>query len=603
MTFDSAHDAASHLAHLAHKKKMVVARASCAKGLYLAPSANTTVDSSKPMTITWDTSCFNPAPTAIDIYMTAPLNADPNIHSWTNIDYAKGTVDIDLKPKWWNSTSSISMQLNIVETGTPSGLTKFPAAPLFSITYDPSTAATNTQVAAAANTDIPDSPYTSVNNVYHNGGLSKGALAAAILIPLLVVIGALGVYVKISRDKESKKRQRWSQAVDNRMSHISGDWKAITPPIAVIRQSMALSGGDRGTKASSFFAGYGPSPARPSSTFSHGESGQAGLGARYGGTGLGGAIAAADGAEDAPIRRPAPTSAADPSARVSRVSFAADTRAPRPSMGDSLRTSVYTNGTSRASRAYHRGTVYDDDEDVPPVPSRLDEMQLSPTQTDGPAPLTPQEIRAKIGADATAPRPSVDDWMNMPAVSLIRTQEGSNEMVLTPAPPAPVVTYPAVPAPAPVAASPSAVPVQSNFGMATLHDAPAGAMSSPDDMLKAYAISKKKSLSNPKRGNTIETTTSANGGMRTLYAPPEESPYEEDAYGGYAMSYYGNNSHGHTDSYAGTISEEAVVASATRRVPPGEDNNPFRKSMAVSRAFTEASRYSGYDGEARGEAR
>ncbi|KAG8892733.1 hypothetical protein FRC00_011635, partial [Tulasnella sp. 408] len=367
MTFDSTHDAASHLAHLAHKKKMVVVRASCANGLYTAPSANATLDSSKQMTISWDTSCFDPAPTAIDIYMTAPLNADPNIHSWTNIDYAKGTIDVDLKPKWWNSTASISMQLNIVETGTPSFLTKFPAAPVFNVTYDASAAATNSQVAAAANTDIPDSPYTSVNNVYSGGGLSKGALAAAIMIPLLVVFGALGVYVKISRDKETKKRQRWSQAVDQRMSTISGDWKAITPggASAAIRQSMALTAGDRGTKASSFFAGYGPSPARPSSTFSHGESGQAGLGARYGGLGLGGAMAAADGSEGAPIRRPAPASAADPTARVSRVSFAADTRPGRPSMGDSLRTSVYTNGTSRASRAYHRGTVYDD-EDVPP---------------------------------------------------------------------------------------------------------------------------------------------------------------------------------------------------------------------------------------------
>ncbi|KAG8974658.1 hypothetical protein FRC05_006992 [Tulasnella sp. 425] len=554
------------------------------------------------MTITWDTSCFNPAPTAIDIYMTAPLNADPNIHSWTNIDYAKGTVNVDLKPKWWNSTALIAMQLNVVQTGTPSFLTEFPAAPVFNVTYDASAAATNSQVAAAANTDVPDSPYTSVNNVYHSGGLSKGALAAAVLIPLLVVFGALGVYVKISRAKEVQKRQRWSQAVDQRMSTITGDWKSITPAgaSAAIRQSMALSAADRGTKASSFFAGYGPNPVgRPSSTFSHGEPGQAGLGARYGGVGLGGAIATADGAESAPIRRP-PTTASDPSARVSRVSFAADTRPPRPSMGDSLRTSVYTNGTSRASRAYHRATVYDD-EDVPPVPSRMDEMQLSPTQTDGPAPLTPQEIRAKIGADASAPRPSVDELMRMPAVSLIRTQEGSNEMVLPPAPPAPVVTYPALPTPAP---APAPAPVQSNFGMPTLNDAPAGAMSSPDEMLKAYAISKKKSLSaTPKRGNTIETTTSANGGMRTLYAPPEESPYDEDAYGGYGDSYYGNGSHGHTDSYAGTISEEAVVASATRRVPPGEDNNPFRKSMAVSRAFTDASHYSGYDAEGRGEAR
>ncbi|KAG8920789.1 hypothetical protein FRC01_000590 [Tulasnella sp. 417] len=292
---------------------------------------------------------------------------------------------------------------------------------------------------------------------------------------------------------------------------------------------MTLSAGDRGTKTSSFFTGYGPSPDRPCSTLSHGDSEQAGLGARYGGLGLGGAVAGADGAEGAPMRRPALTSAADPTACVSRVSFAADTRPPRDSMGDSLRISVYINGT----------------------PALLELTTAAPpTQTDGPAPLTPQEIKAKIGA-AVAPRPSVGELMNMPAVSLIRTQEGSNEMVLLPLPCS--CRRRSIPA---VTASPSPAPVQSNFGIATLHDAPAGAMSSPDDMLKAYALSKKKPVSaTPGRGNTIETTTSANGGMRTLYVPPEESPYEEDAYGGYAgSSYYGNGSHGHTDSYAARLS-------------------------------------------------
>ncbi|KAG8971389.1 hypothetical protein FRB90_010509, partial [Tulasnella sp. 427] len=213
MTFDSVHSGAGNAAH---KKKMAVARASCANGLYLAPTANQVVDSSQKLTISWDTSCFNPAPSAIDIYLTAPLTSDPDIHAFTSIDYSKGTVSVDLKPKWWNSTSLISLELNIVEAGTPAQLTQFPSAPLFNVTYDPSTAATNTQVAAAANTDVPDAPYTSVNNIFHGGGLSKGGLAAAVLLPLLAVFVGLGVYVKISRGKEAKKRQRWSQAVDKR---------------------------------------------------------------------------------------------------------------------------------------------------------------------------------------------------------------------------------------------------------------------------------------------------------------------------------------------------------------------------------------------------
>ncbi|KAG8974659.1 hypothetical protein FRC05_006993 [Tulasnella sp. 425] len=310
---------------------------------------------------------------------------------------------------------------------------------------------------------------TFANNVYHSGGLSKGAPVAAGLIPL-IVFAALGVYVKIPRGRKLKKRQRWSQAVDKRAVIISRDRKAITPAgaSAAIGQSMAFFGGDRGTKASSFFADYGTSPVRrPSTTFNHDEPNQAGVGARHGGVDLGGAMATADGAEASTTYH-----ASDPSARVYRLSFAFNTLPPRLSKDDSSRTS------------------------------------------------------------SSAPRKVLMKW-SCPRSS------------------APVVTYAAAPTPAPV---PAPAPVQSEFWHG---DPPAGAMSSSDEMLKAYATFKKESLSaTSKRENTIETTTSAHGGMRTFP--------------------------GHTDSYAGTISEEAIVAiaSGTRRVPPGEDDNPFRKDMA-----------------------
>lgn len=347
--------------------------------------------------------------------MTAPYNAESQIYTWFSVDYRSGQYSVDLKPKWWNSTSSIQMQFNIVQAGTPSFLTSFPLGPLFTVTYDANAAATNTQLAAAANTAVPDSPYMTVNNSYHAGGLSKGKLAAAVLLPLLAVFGGLAVYVVFSRKKEAVKRQRWSQAVDKRMSTISGDWKAMSGAAAnhAIRNSVAISG-DRGTKASSFFAGSGP---RPSSTFSSVEPGQAGVGARYGGVGLGGNLSEGEMSQ---IRRPNPVGV-NPAARVSRVSFAEQAH-PRPSMGDSsLRTSIYTQGT-RASRAFHRGTVYGDDEDVPPVPARpedIADIHMSPTQTEGPAPLTPSEIRAKIGAAAgDAPRPSIDEGLlKMPAMT------------------------------------------------------------------------------------------------------------------------------------------------------------------------------------------
>ena len=49
---------------------------------------------------------------------------------------------------------------------------------------------------------------------------------------------ALGVYITIARDKEAKKRQRWSAAVDQRMSTISEDLKSLSGAAAshVVRQ-------------------------------------------------------------------------------------------------------------------------------------------------------------------------------------------------------------------------------------------------------------------------------------------------------------------------------------------------------------------------------
>jgi len=189
---------------------------------------------------------------------------------------------------------------------------------------------------------------------------------------------------------------------------------------------------------------------------------------------------------------------------------------------------------------------------------------------------------------------------------LMRTSEASNDLVLTPVTP---VNYPvlqintAVPVPAPIQ-SPSAT----FSGMAPLHETARATMMSPDAMLKAYAASKRSSRNTPSRSNTYkaEATTSANGGMRTLYAPPttasttqshEESAYEEESYSHEYSSYYGGTTgHGHTDSLG---TEEGVVtyghrAQAYPSSVEEESNNPFRASAkVVSGAFSDSSRYSG----------
>lgn len=82
--------------------------------------------------------------------------------------------------------------------------------------------------------------------------------------------------------------------------------------------------------------------------------------------------------------------------RVSRVSFAADTR---PSVES--RRSQYT---SRTSRAFHVGHA-------PPLPTRQESGELSPTQTAGPFSLTAADITARMSGIDTLPRASMDEVM------------------------------------------------------------------------------------------------------------------------------------------------------------------------------------------------
>ena len=222
-------------------------------------------------------------------------------------------------------------------------------------------------------------------------GLSKGAVAAAVLIPLLSIIGLIvAAYIRINRQKGKEKRKRFSEMVDKRMSTISTDWKSLSGAgaNAAIRNSMAVPG----NRASSFsFGGI-----RPTSTVAL-EGGQAGIGAR--------GILAQDGSStEAPymsqLRPGIRTSAFEN--RVSRVSFAAD---PRPS-SESRR--------GRQSRAFHTSTV-----PVPPLPDRQYSAEsssnsspiLSPIQAAGPLSLTHEDIQARMAAGDVEPQSNYDDFM------------------------------------------------------------------------------------------------------------------------------------------------------------------------------------------------
>ena len=341
-------------------------------GLYKSPTKGQTVDASEAVEVAWDTSCLNS--TAIDLYLYAPSADSPDLHGWQKIDYSLGSYNVSLNAGWWNYTSPISLEFTIVPSGGSLFMITTPAGPLFNATYSGSSAASSTSASVAGAVE-------QVNNTpTEKHGTSKGAIAAAVLVPIIVISLLAAAYIRLSRQKGKEKRKRFSEMVDKRMSTISTDWKSLSGAgaNAAIRNSMAVPG----NRASSFSFGA----IRPSSTVAE-EGGQAGIGAR--------GMDAEEQPQMSQLRPGVRTSAFEN--RVSRVSFAAD---PRPST------------ESRRTRAFHTGHV-------PPLPERQASTEsssnaspiMSPIQTAGPLSLTPEDIRAHMSGQESAPRPSIDEVM------------------------------------------------------------------------------------------------------------------------------------------------------------------------------------------------
>jgi len=499
--------------HLIGKKRDAT---SCKNGgFYKSPTASQTIDSTQPLNISWDNTCLQTD--AIDIYLYDSAATNPLIHLWANVNFGLGSYQADLNAQWWNATSSANLQLAIVPKSTPLFMAPFPAGPVFTATYSggASGALSNDDSTATTSGAVEQ-----VNNFDSKHGLSGGKIAAAVIMPLLVVIAlAVGFYIKINRQKGREDRKRWTEAVDKRMSTISKDWNSISAAgaQAAIRNSMAVS--PDGNRASSFSFGA----IRPSSTLAV-EGGQAGIGTQ--------AVLASGGIDLTTPQmtqlRAGPRPAVDMSQRVSRISFAADTRPSRES-----RRTIYSE---RASRAFHVGHV-------PPVPERQDSGEMSPTQTAGPLSLTVEDIHARMSGSSGSPRPSVDEVY--PALSMMRTggenSTGNDEMLLSPQ------LQPLTP-PAPI----HQVPKSSIVGIMPMQPMPANFMS-PDDMLRAYAESR-NTMGSAMGGPAVPApVASYNGnGMRVLYQPTSPDTVADPDNGRKSLAPTIGSKYDDEDVYSGT---------------------------------------------------
>ena len=339
------------------------------------------VNSLDPLPITWNTTCLSVP--AIDIYLYSPDAALPRIHVWEGVATSRGTYNATLVPSWWNSTSSQSLQVSIVNSGQPPFLSTMPGGPVFNATYTAPASGT-----PSSDTSQVGSGITQVNDLANaNKSLTAGKKAAAVLLTLLFVGLGIAGYIKYKRYKGKKERRRWTEAVDKRMSTISTDWKSVSVAgaNAAIRNSIAV-----GSRSSAFSFGA----IRPSSTFAVESGDDEKRSVSQMRTGVG-------------PRSPGSTISTD---RVSRVSFAPGTRISRSSAADSR-----PSGESRRTRAFHVGYV-------PPVPSLpdtdstvvddSDTGSLSPRQSQGPLTLTPDDIRNRIAANKRSPSITPNEMSN-----------------------------------------------------------------------------------------------------------------------------------------------------------------------------------------------
>jgi hypothetical protein len=177
------------------------------------------------------------------------------IFEWANVDAGWGSYQTELKSEWLGSASNmtlqvmvlvlsfpdlgltVSTQLGITASDTPLFLSPFVAGPVFTLhnsNPSPSQSRTGTSTAPAT-TSVLRAGYLDVSKFV----LSRGGLAAAILFPILIALGAILGYIWFSRKREAQRRAQWLENVDKRMSTISGDWQSLSHP--GVRNSMHSS--------------------------------------------------------------------------------------------------------------------------------------------------------------------------------------------------------------------------------------------------------------------------------------------------------------------------------------------------------------------------
>lgn len=166
-----------------HKRALVrrAARASCrSEDIYVAPKAGSSINSGST-TLQWNTKCVTGGNVDIYLYAQQQQAAVRPIHAWLGLPAGQGSASVQLLPEWWNGTSTLPMNLQIVPSGGQAWETQYPMSKSFTVL---------SASGLSSNTENVTSPH--VTDYSGSGQIGTGPLAAAIVVPIIFVLAMVG---------------------------------------------------------------------------------------------------------------------------------------------------------------------------------------------------------------------------------------------------------------------------------------------------------------------------------------------------------------------------------------------------------------------------
>lgn len=74
--------------------------------LYTHPQASDTLPVYEDITLEWNPGCVTIDSSTVDLYLNVEEDSGwLAVHEWTNVQYAQGKLDTQLKPGWWNAST------------------------------------------------------------------------------------------------------------------------------------------------------------------------------------------------------------------------------------------------------------------------------------------------------------------------------------------------------------------------------------------------------------------------------------------------------------------------------------------------------------------